>query len=79
MQQPGKTTEQAEVAGAGLSVAEALRRYVAVVTAAMLVRALAGRIDDEGRLLIEGSSADGISIVALALDDVMDSGDGGGT
>jgi hypothetical protein len=56
---------------AALSVPEALRRYGAVITAGLMLRALAERIDDEGRLVIEGQLADDVSLVAMALEDVL--------
>ncbi len=75
---PRALTATAEVSPAGLSIPEAIRLYGAVVTAAQLVRALAARIDDDGRLSLDGQWADDLSLVALALDDVLggDEGDG---
>lgn len=60
-----------------LSIPEALRRYGAVLTAAQLVRALADKVDDDGVLTLDGPWSDDLSLVALALEDVLGGGEDG--
>ena len=43
----------------------------AAIAACTLVRALAERVDDDGRLLIQGTDADALSLAALALEEML--------
>jgi len=59
-----------------VTVQESIEHFGAVATAVIIVRQMADRIDDDGRLVIEGADADDLSIVAFALGDVLSRPDG---